>query len=299
MLVRVDSPAMSICFVNNAKLLRDACDWATRLPRYDAYVGVPRGGVFIAAAMACQRNSKLLSLEHLVGNRSWSLCIPPIHVANQQPSEVSGGHILVVDDNAGPASATLRRVRELVGKTDPVRVDYGVLYRTVKSLAIDYWFETTPVGPVFEYDWHRRGYVQHAGVDLDGVLCEDYAFPEKEGNDPEHDHHLQNARCLIVPRDPIKAIVTGRLEKHRAATEAWLARHKIRYCELIMYPGNSADQRRWEGTPWQHKAKFLARDDVWFFVESCPRQSGQIHRATSKPVICTHTGQCYQHDVAS
>jgi uncharacterized HAD superfamily protein/hypoxanthine phosphoribosyltransferase len=286
-----------ITYVTNQRLLKDAEEWATTLPHFDAFIGVPRGGALIASMLACRRNAKLLSLDHLARYREDSLKVPQFHATHQTPLNHTGaGTILLVDDNVSAEANTFQRIKKHLGTFDfgKMKVKTATMYRSDPRTPVDYYFADMTPAPIFEFDWFRRGYVQYIGFDLDGVLCEDYGPPEKEHPDPEHLRHVDHARCLLVPRDPVKAIVTSRLSIHRAATEKWLARHNIRYQELITYDSASADERRRRKDNWRHKADFLSRSDVWFFAESCPVQSKCIFEKTGKPVLCTVTGQMFQ-----
>ena len=190
---------------------------------------------------------------------------------------------MIVDDNVSAKTATFTRLRLELPLWVVKRCEFGTMYRSYAESKVDHYSRHLFPGPVFEYDWHRRHYVRNAGFDMDGVLCEDYHGYESRAP-AEYADFLQNVKALYKPRDAVKAIVTARMEKNRAVTEDWLQRNGIRYEELIMYTGTE-EQRRIDDC-WLHKAEYLKRPDVWFFVESCPEQSRQIAAAAKKPVIC-------------
>jgi len=291
---------MPITYVSNRQLLRDIEEWATVLPRFDAYAGVPRGGTFIASYLACRLSAPLVSLDHLythdvMENHNLSVHIDPMNVTKFKPFP---GHarILVVDDNVSVNTRTFTRIRNMLGgfNRSKMTICTATMYRSNPHTPVDYYFKDVSPPPIFEFDWFRRHYVQHAGIDFDGVLCPDYGPPEQEHPDPGYLNHLQNAKCRIAPGFTVKAIVTARLSRHRSETEKWLNDHGIRYKELIMYDSDSAQKRRERGDWWRHKADFLARPDVWFFAESNRHEAKAIWERTGKPVICTDTGEMFK-----
>ena len=89
---------------------------------------------------------------------------------------------------------------------------------------------------------------------------------------------------------PLPAIITARLEKYRAETEAWLADYGIRYKELVMGPWlTKAERERSDVAAW--KAKEFDRTGLELFVESDPAQAKAIHRQTGKNVLCPALGK--------
>jgi hypothetical protein len=98
------------------------------------------------------------------------------------------------------------------------------------------------------------------------------------------------------------AICTGRPEKFRPETEEWLAKHKIPYSKLLMWPGSKAERDR-NGRHTENVAEFKRHlfetyvgrilishshkvsnylSEAVFFIESCPTQSRLIAQ-TQKP----------------
>ncbi len=258
-------------YITNAEFLVELARWERKLPHFDAFAGVPRSGIWPAAWLAMRRNVKLLDLTQL---RSGDV-----------PEGVQS--VLLVDDNAGEQANTLTKAMASI-KPSGRTISCGVVYCSFRQTPVDYYSAFRFPGPVFEYDWHRRHYVKHAGFDMDGVLCDDYTGYERQ--DPAgYLNFLENVKPLFKPRDQVKAIVTARLEKYRDVTVDWLARHGVKYGALHMYPGTDVD-RHVDATFWMLKAEYLSRKDVWFFVESCPSQSQQIAAVAKKPVICPGHG---------
>ena len=78
--------------------------------------------------------------------------------------------------------------------------------------------------------------------------------------------------------------MTGRLEKHRGRTEAWLQRHNIDYRFLAMCPCLSPAERSAKNDSVNHKIR-VYRDWGCMFVESERYQAEQIFNHTGKPVL--------------
>ncbi len=80
------------------------------------------------------------------------------------------------------------------------------------------------------------------------------------------------------------AIVTGRLERFRPQTEAWLRRHGVEYGSLVMNPG---DRKHAE-----FKADaYRSLGGALGFVESSRQQAAEIHERTGRPVLSVETWQ--------
>ena len=90
-------------------------------------------------------------------------------------------------------------------------------------------------------------------------------------------------------------VITGRLEAHRDATEAWLARWGVSVKRLVMWPGTPAE--RWQGSPMAVAAwkadHYAAASKLTLMVESDERQAADIPRITSKPVLCPKAGKVF------
>lgn len=274
-----DDFSRNVDFVSEPQLLADLADWERRLPWFDAFAGVPRGGAWLAAWLAMRRNVPQLELSRIA--------------TRSQPRTVRS--VLVVDDNWRDVPGhTLDKVQAMLSGGNAA-VEYASMYIRAdeRPQRIRYWYARTYYAPIFGYDWHRRHYVKLAGLDMDGVICEDWSGSETTEPWRYQQFLRQAAPWQFRGRGvSVGAVVTGRLEKHREATKAWLAANRVEYRQLLMYPG-TAESREAKQDYWHHKAAYLARPDVWFFVESCPRQAAAIAEATRKPVLCLRTGHCH------
>lgn len=133
-------------------------------------------------------------------------------------------------------------------------------------------------------------------ADLDGVLHPDYPHASEEGGfEAAYQHFLQECLPLLVPGVPLYGIVTGRLEKHREATLAWLLLHGVWHPQLrlTLMPAVSQDERRSQGTGSWKGLVYAQDDQATLFVESKPGQAREIARASGKAVLCWTTQEYY------
>ena len=100
------------------------------------------------------------------------------------------------------------------------------------------------------------------------------------------------ARPLQLPRrKPVPLIVTGRHQRYRVQTAAWLDRHRIQVERLVM--------RDWEwgagGFDREAVARFkadrLRETQLPYFAESDPWQAARIADLSGRRVICPAAGR--------
>lgn len=247
-----------------------------------AVAGIPRSGLLAANAIALALGVPLLSLtdQGLVslgmGHRSRNL--------------KTIGRILVVDDSVNSGRA-IQHAKNILG-ANPDVVFGGVYVHPERRKLVDYCYRELPLPHFFE--WHlwgcnelMQGYSM--AIDFDGILCPDFSAED----DDDGDRYLSRMRtmpCILRPHPyPIPAIVTGRLEKYRAETEAWLYRHGIRFNQLIMGPWESKEARNHVGN-W--KASVVKQHGFRLFVESDKRQAIIIAKEAGVPVICPEMEKC-------
>jgi uncharacterized HAD superfamily protein len=263
-----------------------------RLPHdIDLVVHVPRSGIIPAAQIALQRNLPILSLdEYLAGADDGARFSARARRAAGGESG-QGGRVLVVDDSVGGGGALARVRAALAEHPDaghrPVSF-LAVYWSGVAVEGLDYWFETVSRPRLFEWNaLHHEG-LGNFCVDIDGVLCRD---PTRAENDdgPAYARFLQDADLLVTPTHEIGWLISNRLEKYRAQTEDWLARHGIRYRELILLGGVSAETRRRAGAHGWFKGRVYRDLPAELFIESEPFQARDIAQIAVKPVLCTET----------
>ena len=250
----------------------------------DLVVHVPRSGIIPAAQIALHRNLPIVSLDDYLQGR----------VAGD-PSGVSAR----VRQGGDGGRGALTRVRAaLAARPDLQRkVDFlGVYWSGVPVEGLDHWFERLPRPRLFEWNaLHHEG-VGNFCVDIDGVLCPD---PTRAQNDdgPAYAAFLRDAPLLVRPTHEIGWLVSNRLERYRGQTEDWLARHGIRYRELILLDGVSAETRRKAGAHGWFKGRVFRDLPAELFIESEPFQARDIAQIAVKPVLCTENWSLYRPDM--
>lgn len=286
-------------FRSIAQLSDQLVQWARRLPRdIDVVVGVPRSGLLVANIIATYRNLPLAEVDGFLEGR----CFRTGHVKegalNAAGAEAhldfldTPRRVLVVDDTVS-TGASLRRVRERIEAAGlPHDVDYAAVYVLPgKEDAVDHFCEVLTAPRVFEWNlFHHRSLLPQMCLDMDGVLC---ANPSSRDDDDGERYlrFLATARPFIVPSSEIGWIVTSRLERYRAETEAWLAEHGVRYRELIMLDYPNAGTRREMRINGANKADVYRRTGAALFVESDIRQAVEIATLARRDVLCIDTMQ--------
>jgi uncharacterized HAD superfamily protein len=255
-------------------------------------VYVPRSGIIPATQIALQRNLPVLSLDAFLGGGG-----DAARFSTRKRPVPPGARVLVVDDSVA-AGGTLKKVRaELADRAGDAPVSFLAVYWSgVAVEGLDHWFETVPLPRLFEWNFMHHEAVGNFCFDIDGVLCAD---PTRAQNDdgPAYRAFLREAPLLTRPTHEAGWLVTSRLEKYRPETEDWLARHGIRYRELVMLDGVSAETRRGAGAHGWFKGQVYRDCDAELFIESEPFQAYDIAQIAAKPVLCTETWALYRPDM--
>ena len=84
----------------------------------------------------------------------------------------------------------------------------------------------------------------------------------------------------------IDVLVTNRLEKYRKQTEAWLAKHHVKFNTLIMLDLENKNDRISQVDYYSHKADFYKNSKATLFVESDIEQAIEIANRSNKFVFC-------------
>lgn len=263
-----------------------------RIPRdIDMVVGIPRSGMIPAYIIGSLLNRPVISLDELVHG------LAPSKGDRKLSDQTSGARrILVVDDSLNLGNA-LSRLNSSVPETylgEPFSWEFLAIYASEKgtTLGANYLMELkTP--RIFQWNYRNHGIAARACYDIDGVLCID---PTDEQNDdgPIYREFLLNAAPLYIPKHPIMALVTSRLEKYRSETEEWMRRHGVIYKKLFMLDLPSKEERIRLRAHGSFKAQvYETLADSELFIESNPKQAKEISERTRKPVICTETDEFY------
>ncbi len=258
---------------------------ATQLPDFDQIVGVPRSGMIPAAILATARNLPLADLNTFIfqnldssGRR--------LHRSSKR-SPLVRQRALVVDDSVNTGSE-MKKTRQIL-KHLSSKWEFKFLTVFARSglssrQNVDYWLDEVPLPRVFEWNYRNHRLAEYSAYDLDGVLCED---PKESDNDDgtQYEKFIAVARPLFIPRKRISSIITSRLEKYRGPTEEWLERVGVKYGELIMLDGVTAEERRRLRLHATFKAKTYGERKEQVFVESSIVQARKIFELTGKKVI--------------
>ena len=261
------------------------------IPRdVDLVVGIPRSGMLAANLLALHLNLPVIDFEGFIEGRRLGCGVRGERRGIHQSTDAVT-KTLVLDDSV-LSGATIRASRQrLADAQRDGEVLYGAVYIAPEASAeVDLYFEEVLVPRVFEWNLMHGGMLQHACVDIDGVLCVD---PTEQENDdgPKYREFIEHATPLLLPTTPLGSLVTCRLEKYRDLTTQWLARHGVRYERLYMMDLPNKAARLASGSHGSFKARVYRSTKAMLFVESSQRQAVEIARLSGKPVLSMETRQ--------
>lgn len=261
---------------------------------FDLVVGIPRSGLIPADMIALLKHLPLTDINGLINQTIYPagdrMDVPDDFF--EQPLR-----ILIVDDSinkGGQLKVTKEELAQHLGNK-PYQFFFLTIYATPASKhKVDFCFETVPLPRVFSWNLLQSWIYKESCVDLDGVLCKD---PTEEENDDgeRYLHFIENAPPLHLPSEKIKYIITSRLERYRAPTEAWLEKHGVVYDKLYMLDLPTAEERRRLMVHAKFKADIYSKTDTILFIESARWQAAEINAIAQKPVFCVETHEMFEH----
>ncbi len=268
-------------------LAADVLTAAHKIPGdIDLIVGVPRSGLLAASVLGLNLNRRICDLQSFLNNGL---------VANGKTRSPTGfsfdrvhdaRSVLIVDDSIATGSSLDQVRAEVAGCEYKGKVLYMAVYATDEFKDdLDCFAEVVPLPRIFQWNLFHRVEAEYYCVDIDGVLCFD---PSKQQNDDSKSYRdfLLNATPLARPTYPIGHLVTSRLEKYRAETEAWLHQRSIKYGHLHMLDLKSAEERRRQRIHASFKADIYSKLlSTVLFVESEANQAHEICMRSGKPVL--------------
>ncbi|HKY21182.1 MAG TPA: phosphoribosyltransferase family protein [Vicinamibacterales bacterium] len=274
--------------------------WLPQLPRdLDIIVGIPRSGLLVANLLALHLNLPMTDVEGLVEGRVTQAGGRYRHFDARTFLSVRR-KVLVVDDSVLDGTE-MTRVKERLKAVSALHdLHYAATYVAPGAEKhVDCFAELLPPPRCFEWNlMHHKLFLENSCMDIDGVLCCD---PTDEENDDgvKYEAFIRDAKPLYLPTHPVGNLVTCRLEKYRAGTEDWLARHGVKYGKLFMmdYPDMSA--RRAENSHGAFKAGIFLKTKSWLFIESCLPQAREIAELTGYDVFCMETREMMAPGAAS
>ncbi len=259
------------------KSVKDLSDdieqWIPRIPReIECVVGIPRSGMLVANLLALKLNLPIADLDGLLAGRLMGSG-RRLEVGRENDFLSVRRDVLVVDDSISSGKSMEEARAKIASANLPHRIRYGCVYG--KSTPEVLTAVNLPKPRRFEWNILSTKEVRDYCFDMDGVLCCD---PEKVDNDDGERYlkFIRSAVSLYVPKYPIGYIVTSRLERYRAETEEWLARHGISYGKLLMLDLASRAERVRLGAAIPFKAEAYRATGASLFVESDWRQAEKI-----------------------
>lgn len=259
-----------------------------RFPReIDLVIGVPRSGMLAATAISLLLQRPLVDLNSFLEGRLYDGFTRTRRAGLQADRRAPDYRSVLVIDDSIYGGATMREVRKSMQELPHT---HEVVYAAVYGLhgthpEVDIVLETCNWPRVFEWNVLNHSHLKNMCVDLDGVLCLD---PDDGQDDdgPNYLEFLNSTAALAIPRYRINSIVTARLEKYRAQTEAWLKANEIEYDNLFMLDLPSAAERRRAKAYARFKSEiYRSKKDCWLFVESNTAQAREIRERSGKSVL--------------
>jgi uncharacterized HAD superfamily protein/adenine/guanine phosphoribosyltransferase-like PRPP-binding protein len=259
-----------------------------RLPRdLDLVVGVPRSGLLAANLLSLATNIPMTDLDGFVAGRLFSSGSTKSRAAVSSAS--AARRVLVLDDSINSGAAMRDARAKVAAAGSAASIFFAAVYGLPKGHnEVDYVFEEVPQPRLFQWNVMHHVSLERSCVDMDGVICADPTGDENDDG-PAYERFLRSARLLQRPSRRIGCIVTSRLERYRASTQAWLASNGVRYDRLIMLNLRSKKERQRLSAHATFKAQFYRDSDAILFIESEYAQAARIADASGKPVLCTET----------
>ncbi|MEG1860768.1 MAG: phosphoribosyltransferase family protein [Bacteroidaceae bacterium] len=248
---------------------------------FDLIVGIPRSGMFPAALIALYLNTRLTDLDSFKNKH--------IYDGGERNETLNYNDIkkvLIVDDSIS-SGAQLQKCKESLMDRNNIEIKYAVIYGVPNmEKEVDYFFECLPLPRLFQWNILNHNILKKSCMDIDGVLCVDPTEAQNDDGERYIDF-IKNAIPLYIPKKLIGTLVTSRLEKYRPQTEAWLEKHGVQYCKLIMMKAANQEERIQINGHAVHKAHEYKKAGYNLFIESSLQQAIQINILTKKPVLCT------------
>ena len=278
----------SVVFKSYSEAVADIKKWCSKIPfDISAVSGLPRSGCFIAGVISHFLNIPIIPFEHLIkGSTDY------FRLNSSRPINVDDGHILIVDDTSW-SGHTMEESKNIINKSSIKGIKFGSLYcsRSQSENLDTYYKIFDTFFHTFEWNLARDVVSQSFIFDMDGVICEDCTCDEDES---EYLQFLKRAKPLYLPKFKINKICTGRLERYRLPTEAWLSRHNVEYGELCMMPCKTKEDRIKVGFGRWKALKSIEDTHAKLFVESDLSQAVEINDISKKPVLCVDNMRLYE-----
>ncbi|MGD9712796.1 MAG: hypothetical protein AB7V46_12085 [Thermomicrobiales bacterium] len=273
-------------FITTQQLVADTLQLASTLPpEISAIIGVARSGMLPASVLATSLHLPLFALDQERG-----IVRSVGHGWRFRQYEARKGPVLVIDDTTG-SGRSLRMTRQALVRCQSCRTSENekilasVYCNPDSPLKPDLWSVDLHLPHLLEWNFMNSIVTSVAAFDFDGILCHD----AESGGEP--------GTPLYLPRREPVHIITGRRERHRAVTLAWLKKWHVSVASLTMMAND--DQR--EIAEYKAEAVKLfaatAHERPFgeaMYVESCPKQARRIAELSGVMVVCPLTREVLQ-----
>jgi orotate phosphoribosyltransferase len=272
-------------WISYSDMHADMRDWAASsalLQDAAAFIGIPRSGLLIANVLALHLNKHLLPM-------TWLRDVRRGGGGHARPLRRGGkalppGPIVVLDDSC-LTGKTLKEVVGMFGQRQHGRpIHYAVPYtREDAPACITETYRSIPRQAVFAWNWAHQARFRTAVTDLDGVIH------------PEIQDGLRSppsaVRPLLIPSYPPLAIATGRRERYRPHTQAWLDHWRVDSGMGVHMMPTDKEEHADVGGVIGHKCAVARTTRAQWFVESSAVQAEGISYVV--PTLCTETWRMY------
>lgn len=268
-------------WITNSELVADTLSLIPPLCGYDSIIGVARSGLTPAALLAQMLHRPLYMLRQtdndiVHAGHGWRLC----------GQKISLGRALLVDDTIG-SGLSIQRALNIAANLG-VECDTCVIYQHPEAgYQARHFAKYLPNPHVLEWNVGNSPYSDRIVWDMDGLICEDCP-PECDDDGPRYLDWMRSVKPKCPTRRSRITIATGRREKWRSETLAWLDRHGIQ-ANLRMH----ADGDRTFDSIVSHKSRICEEfpataphgaDHAVAMLESDPLQARAIELKIGRPV---------------
>jgi adenine/guanine phosphoribosyltransferase-like PRPP-binding protein len=285
-------------FVRSSQFQADILNLIAKIPPdITAIAGVARSGLSAATMLSMYLHLPMITIRQTMNDviqtgNGWRL-------GGSKHVNPRTEKILVVDDTVMTGNS-LKAITPLVQREFGNAVYAAIYVNPAATRKPDIWSVDLPWPHILEWNVFNSILSPSSAMDFDGILCHDCP-PGSDDDGPKYLDFIRNAPPLYMPRRcPVPLIVTARIEKYRAETEAWLRRRGIAWHRLIMHPAATLRERQRDNiaaykahhyATWaQH---FVARPGPHIFFESEDRQAREIAQLSKLLTICPHSAGCY------
>ncbi|KJH82994.1 phosphoribosyltransferase [Pseudomonas sp. KSR10] len=275
-------------------LSRLSTECASKIPNdVDLVVGIPRSGTLVASVIALKQNLPLTDLYSFLRNDDLKKGNTRTYKHADLTKPWDARKILLVDDSISSGNSMQAALVQVRSAYKGSVVTMAAFAERHNRNLVDVHLELVEQPRMFEWNVMHHPFLAQACLDIDGVLCVDPTLEENDDG-PNYLQFLGCTRPLFIPSVKVAHLVTSRLEKYRAETEAWLERNGVQYGTLHMLDLPTAEERRRLNIHHKFKAEVYAKQPLTrLFVESEVRQAVEIMKLSGKPVYCIETNEMY------